>query len=79
MKYLIAIFLLFAVIGLATEYKGAGLISLAMAAFTFYASRKFDKDDEQFLREPRSAEARPVPNTLSELEKHGCECIRNIF
>lgn len=71
MKSLMWMFVAMAVYGFFTPHKGAALMSIGMAAFMLYASRHYDKQEQQWLRDPRNAEQ--PPPTTEMLKKHDCE------
>lgn len=77
MKFLCTIFLCMAVYGLATEYKGAGLLALVCAGLTVYGSRQLDKRDAEYRADPRSAIVET--DTLELLTRQGSEGTRSRF
>lgn len=72
MKLLVVVFVLMAVYGVFSNHLGAAFISAGIAVFVFAASRVFDRQDRQWLREPCSAQCPPSTEHL--LAKHECEC-----
>lgn len=74
MKLLFVIFLGMFVYGLTVGPLGAGLIALLSAIVLCYSARKLAHNTRLHIVDPRNAKA--VPCTTAELDKHECECCR---
>lgn len=72
MKLLVTIFTGMFLYGVAAGPLGAGILSLGMAVFTFWAGRKFAAQDRAWVADPRNA---PKPRSTQEmLDEAGVEC-----
>lgn len=71
MKLLFWIFFGMACYGILTEHRGAGLLSAGMSIFMLYASRHYERQDREWLRDPLRAKAPDATDDL--LRKHDCE------
>jgi hypothetical protein len=70
-RILFWVFFAMACYGMATEHKGAGMLAAGCAVFMIYASRHYERQDREWLRDPRHAK---VPDATGDvLKKHDCE------
>jgi len=79
MKFLVVIFLVLCIYGLATEHKGAGILAGIMVVFTLYGERQLRKRDVEYYLDPRSAQEIKDADTLKLLEQQGAEATRSRF
>ena len=78
MRLLMAVFLGMFVYGLWAVSYGAGLLSLGMFLFTWWADRRFAAQDKAYAADPRNARALG-PSTNDALAEYDCECVRTKF
>jgi hypothetical protein len=75
MKALSLLFVLMTLYGLFTNHYGGALMSAGCAILVVYASRHYDKQDREWLRDPRHAQ--PPKATDDRLHEQDCECARD--
>ncbi len=78
MRLLMAVFLGMFVYGLWAVSYGAGLLSLGMFLFTWWADRKFAAQDQAYAADPRNARLAEPPTSVVATE-YDCEYTRSKF
>lgn len=74
MRFLILVFLLVALAAVLAGKWAAVALALVWAGLCLYASRVFDRQDQQWLRDPRNARL-PADTRSLMLAESECECI----